>query len=646
MCGISGTFALAGELHPDIKRAIRPMTGALQHRGPDGEGFFSDARAALGHRRLAIIDREGGAQPMSNEDGTVWITFNGEIYNHRDVRTELVAKGHVFRTHSDTETIVHAYEEFGEGCVERLEGMFAFAVYDQRRGELFVVRDRLGKKPVYYAVLGGTLHFASENQSLRESPAWNGAVDLDAVEGYFSLGYFLAPRTIYRDVRELEAGHWLRVRSGVVEIRQYWDIRQFDDYGAPESDALAEVEALLEKCVRERLESEVPLGAFLSGGIDSGLVVSFMRDQGSARVITTSVGFGELAHNELDAAGLTAAAFGTDHHPHLIEPALDDVFDTLVDGFDQPFADASALPTYYVSQAARQHVTVALSGDGGDETFGGYDFRYVPHGVEARIRGHVPNVLQAPLRYVGASWPRWSGCPGRYAWGHTWRTSDGLVRTRTTSDLCFLKPGDARALLGLASGRDPRDSPVYEAVTGPYRRCRSTSAIHKAQYADLKVYLPNDVLTKVDRMSMQNSLEVRCPLLDRRLVELAFRLPERIKLPNLRAKHILKTIAARRLPRELGGLPKRGFTAPIGEWIAGRYAKRFESEVLSSRSQVGTMLDLRYLRRTFERHVAGHLNAGYLLWATWMFERWASRQQSFRAGQADSNTPTVAPAVA
>jgi asparagine synthase (glutamine-hydrolysing) len=632
MCGITGVFALGGELDPDIKHAIGAMTTALRHRGPDGEGFFSDSRAAFGHRRLAIIDREGGAQPMCNEDGTVWITFNGEIYNHRDIRTELLAKGHVFRTHSDTETIIHAFEEFGEDCVERLEGMFAFAVYDQRRGDLFVVRDRLGKKPLYYAVLGGVLHFASEIKALRQSPAWDGSLDLEGLEGYLSLGYFLAPATVYRDVRELQAGHWLRVRRGVIDVKQYWDVRCFDDYGRTAAHAADEVEALLETCVGERLESEVPLGAFLSGGVDSGLVVSFMAARQNSRVVTTSVGFGEEAHNELQAAGVTAAAFATDHHPHLIQPALEEVFDTLVDGFDQPFADASALPTYYVSRAARQHVTVALSGDGGDETFGGYDFRYVPHGVEARIRGRVPGALQTPLRYVGASWPRWSRLPRPLRLGTYLENIGRTSEEAYYADLCFLKPGAARRLLGVRGSRDPKDSPVYEAVTAPYRRCPSSSVVQKAEYADLKVYLANDVLAKVDRMSMQNSLEVRCPLLDRRLVELAFRLPEQIKLPGLRAKHLLKAIAARRLPSELSGLPKRGFTAPIGEWIAGRYARQFESEVLGPGSSLRGVLDLEYIRRTFTSHVAGQVNAGYMLWAAWMFERWA-RQQTRQVGR-------------
>ena len=627
MCGIAGTFALSSRLSPDISSAIGAMTTALKHRGPDGEGFFKDERAALGHRRLAIIDREGGAQPMSNEDGAFWVTFNGEIYNHREVRSRLTAKGHVFRTHSDTETIVHAYEEFGPGCVDLLEGMFAFAVYDSHRGELFAARDRLGKKPLYFAILDDVFHFGSEIKALRQSPAWDGTVDLEGLEGYLSLGYFLAPRTIYKHVRELEPGHWVRVRDGRVETRQYWDVSSFDDFADDEERAVERVEELVGRCVRERLESEVPLGAFLSGGIDSGLVVSFMAENG-AQVTTTSVGFAGRSHNELDAAALTAARFRTAHHPHLITPALSDVFDSLVDAFDQPFADASALPTYYVSRAARQHVTVALSGDGGDEAFGGYDFRYVPHAVEHRIRRRVPQSLKGTARLLGGRWPRSRRIPRPLRLGTYIENLGRTDEEAYFSDLCFLKPHDTRGLLGLGNSRDPRESPVYEAVTAPYRRCPSDSAVQRAQYADLKVYLPNDVLQKVDRMSMQHSLEIRCPLLDHRLIELAFRLPEAIKLPRLHAKHVLKRIAARRLPPELMTLPKRGFTAPVGEWMAGMYANQFEDEVLQGHSFVSGLVDRDYLRRAFRSHAARETNMGYMLWAVWILERWGARQRT------------------
>ena len=356
---------MEGALAPLLRAAIGPMTAALRHRGPDGQGVFTDEVAALGHRRLAIIDREGGAQPIANEDGSCWIVFNGEIYNHRPLRERLIGLGHVFRTHSDTEAILHAYEQFGADCVPMLEGMFAFAIYDSHNRELFIARDRLGKKPLFFAELGGALHFASEIKALRESPAWDATVDWSQLEGYMSLGYFLAPGTPYRHVHKLPPAHWLRLRNGRVETRRYWDVERFDDH--PKSGAALEdeIDALLRTAVADRLESEVPLGAFLSGGIDSGLVVSYMAEQ-LGRVTTTSVGFEDGAHNELDAAAVTAARFATDHHVEIVEPAIEATIDRVIAGFDEPFADSSAVPTYHVAGRARRHVTVVLSGDGGD----------------------------------------------------------------------------------------------------------------------------------------------------------------------------------------------------------------------------------------------------------------------------------------
>ena len=365
MCGICGVMALEGPLDPTLRAAVRAMNGAIAYRGPDGDGFHDGAQATLGHRRLAIIDRAGGAQPMGNEDGTCWIVFNGEVYNHRGLRPVLEGRGHRFRTVSDTEAILHAWEEYGTSCVDHLEGMFAFAIYDERRRELFIARDRLGKKPLFYGTFGGVFHFASELGALRASPVWPGTLDLSALEGYLSLGYFLAPHTAYRDVQKLEPGCWLHVANGGVTTSRYWDVTEFGTDSRDDQALVADVEATLRAAVHERLESEVPLGAFLSGGIDSGLIVSFMAEALGDRVVTATVGFADAAHNELDAAGLTAAHFATQHHAQIIEPRLDEVFDTVVDHMGEPMADSSAIPTWYVSGAARRHVTVALSGDGG-----------------------------------------------------------------------------------------------------------------------------------------------------------------------------------------------------------------------------------------------------------------------------------------
>ena len=625
MCGICGVVAMDDVLDPGVRGAIGRMTATLQHRGPDGQGVFSDPVAALGHRRLAIIDREGGAQPISNEDGSYWIVFNGEIYNHRALRARLIARGHVFRTTSDTEAIVHAYEEYGADCVPMLEGMFAFAVYDVRNREVFIARDRLGKKPLFYAQLGGALHFASEIKALRASPVWNPAVDLTELEGYLSLGYFLAPGTIYRHVRTLPPAHWLRLRGGRVEVRRYWDVERFDDHPGAGAALEREIEETLQTCVVDRLESEVPLGAFLSGGIDSGLVVSMMAEALGPGVTTTTVGFGEAAHNEIAAAGLTASRFATRHHTEIIQPALTSVLDAIVDGFDQPFADASAVPTYHVAAMARRHVTVALSGDGGDEAFGGYSFRYVPHALESMARSFVPG---APGRFaaawLGERWPRSPQMPKALRLGTLLENIARDPAAAYYADLCMVKPHQARRLLGLAPLRDPSASSVYEAVTAPYRRCASASATQRAQYADLNVYLPNDVLVKVDRMTMQHGLEVRCPLLDHRVVELAFRIPAHRKMPRLRPKHLLRQIASRRLPAELARLPKRGFSAPIGEWIAGPCAEQFEADVFLASGAVRSLIDAAHVRRLFDDHRTGRADHAQLLWTVWMLARWGS----------------------
>jgi asparagine synthase (glutamine-hydrolysing) len=623
MCGICGVFGMDGPLAPAVRHAVRDMNLALAHRGPDGDGFLDDERAVLGHRRLAIIDLAGGHQPIGNEDGSCWIVFNGEIYNHRALRPLLKDKGHRFKTVSDTETILHAYEEFGPACVERLEGMFAFVIYDGRRQQLFAARDRLGKKPFFYTVLEGMLHFASELPALARSPWWRGELDLTALEGYLSLGYFLAPSTIYRNVHKLLPGHWLRAAGNQIETQRYWDVQDFDSEDQHEDRLLSEIDETLRAAVHDRLESEVPLGAFLSGGIDSGLVASYMAEALGDRLVTVSVGFRGPAHNELKAAGLTAKHLGARHYAEVIEPRIEDVLTPVADHLGEPLADSSAIPTWYVSQAARRHVTVALTGDGGDESFAGYDFRYVPHAIEASLRSWMPDALGPAVGWLGQRWPRWSVLPRPLRAGTLLENLSQDPAGAYYADLAFLKPADTRRLMGLAPDSDPRSSVVYEAVTEPYRRCPSRDAVQRAEYADLKVYLPNDPLVKVDRMSMAHGLEVRCPLLDRRVVELAFRIPASKKQNGREGKSLLRALARRRLPGALWQLPKRGFTAPVGEWLAAAGGgARFEDEVLRPGAIVGSHLDMRDLRRRFEVHRAGRANHGYALWAIWLLERW------------------------
>lgn len=622
MCGICGVMAVEGLLAPALAQAIRPMTARLHHRGPDGAGSTTHPHAALGHTRLAIIDREGGAQPMTDGQGR-WIVFNGEIYNHRALRKDLLARGHVFKTNSDTEVILKAYVEYGKASVERLHGMFAYAIYDSAKAELFVARDRLGKKPLFYAVLDGALHFASEMKALYESPAWDGTLDSSTLEGYLALGYILAPRTVYKQVRKLEPGHWLCLRDGRITTARYWDVERFDDHPGKAKELNEELDTLVRQVVTERLESEVPLGAFLSGGIDSGLVVSYMADAMDQPVRTTSVGFGSRGHNELSAAALTARHWQTDQVSEVVDPQLDQVLDRIVQSFDEPFADSSAIPTYYVSSIARRQVTVALSGDGGDEAFGGYSFRYVPHAIECMVRDRLPGKAGAwAMRRLAGLWPRSARLPRALRWGTILDNLSDVAACAYFSDLCAAKPAVVRAMLGQPAA-DMRALDIFEAVTLPYRKCASASAVQCAEYADLKIYLPNDVLVKVDRMSMAHALEVRCPLLDHRVIELAFRIPQAEKMPRLRSKHLLRTLAKSRLPEELLNLPKHGFSAPVGTWITKHYRNQFVDEVFGAGAFVRDVLDVPTVRRMLDEQTRGQANHAYALWSVWMLERWS-----------------------
>jgi len=623
MCGLCGAFALHGEINPALRHSLPAMTDAIVHRGPDDAGHFSDSRAALGHRRLSIIDVSAGHQPMLDVAGRYQIVFNGEIYNHAELRGELEAKGYRFATHCDTETILNAYAEWGTGAPEQLVGMFAFAVYDTRESTLFLARDRLGKKPLFYAEFDGILHFASEVAALRASPHWNGETDDSRLDAYFALGYIPAPATIYRHVKKLEPGHWLLAREGRITGGQYWDVREFDSDTRDPATVADELDELLGRCVGDRLESEVPLGSFLSGGLDSGLIVSYMAEALANPPLTCSVGFGSREHNELEAAGLTARRFATQHHTELLEPDLAEVLPGIASAFDEPFADSSAIPTWYVCRMARRHVTVCLSGDGGDESFGGYDFRYLPHAWEESIRRRLPGApARAFLRALGRIWPRRRWLPRFLRLGTVLDNLGGSSADAYFADLCFLKPRDVSLLIGGDMGRDPRSTWAYEAATADYKRCPSDSVIQRAEYADLKVYLPNDVLVKVDRMSMQHSLEVRCPLLDHRLVEFAFRIPTAVKMPDLEPKHLLRRLARRRLPQELLTLPKKGFTAPVATWLAGPFADAFADEVLGPNSYCSSVIDTARLRRWFEEHRGGQRDRSFPLWAAWMLERW------------------------
>ena len=390
MCGITGFVDFGGHARDAAQVRVKKMADTLVHRGPDEEGFYVDDYVALGHRRLSIIDLSSGQQPMSAADGKVQIVFNGEIYNFMEIRAELEARGHRFKTHCDTEVILIGYLEWGENCVDRLNGMFAFAIWDARNKRLFLARDRVGKKPLYYYRKGSQVAFASELKALQAGGHFSEAVDPESLDCYFTFGYIPAPRTIYRDVRKLQAARCLTISGSAERERQYWRLSFSDPIARPINEAVDEFEALLDDAVKCRLMSEVPLGAFLSGGIDSSLVVSSMVRQTQRSVITNSIGFEDRRLNELPAASAIAAYLKTEHHEFVVEPMATDVLEKIAWHFDEPFADSSAVPTWYACEMARRTVTVALSGDGGDESFGGYTFRYLPHMMESRFRAAMP----------------------------------------------------------------------------------------------------------------------------------------------------------------------------------------------------------------------------------------------------------------
>jgi asparagine synthase (glutamine-hydrolysing) len=617
MCGIAG-FVTPNRLPTAAPIWGERMSRVLSHRGPDGDGLWWDEHALLAHRRLSIIDLSGGRQPLCNEDGTVWIIFNGEIYNHAEVRRTLEASGHRYRTKSDTETIVHAYEEWGDGCVDRLRGMFAFAIWDSRRQRMLLVRDRLGVKPLYYATLpDGDLVFASEIKALLEHPAVPRDWSPEAVDSYLSLLYVPAPATIYRAIDKLPAGHLLVWDRGRTSVRQYWDL-EFTGNGdeSREDEYLERLEATLREAVGLRLVSDVPLGAFLSGGIDSTAVVAYMAETSPSPPVTISVGFAEKRYDELSHAEVVANHLGTRHYPQVVTPDIIDLLPRLAWHFDEPFADSSAVPTYYVSQAARRLVTVALSGDGGDELWAGYPWHRVEH-AESRVRGTLgPAATLAgrlahalPLSVKGARALRHLAFAPDHACAvkHAYNQFDLTAKQRLYS---------AEFAQSVAT-HDPL-APFRRA----YAACMSSDPLDRSMYVDVKTYLADDILTKVDRMSMAVSLEAREPLLDHRLLEFAATVPSSLKLRGRTSKHLLRRLLHRRVPQSILERGKRGFEAPIGEWLRTALAPHVSSLLLDGQLSSRGLFRPREVERLWRQHRTGRADHRHRLWQLVMLELW------------------------
>jgi asparagine synthase (glutamine-hydrolysing) len=576
----------------------------------------------LGMRRLSIIDLAGGHQPIANEDNSVTIVFNGEIYNYRELQTILQARGHRFQTNSDTETIVHAYEEFGAACLEQLRGMFAFAIWDERRKQLFIARDRVGKKPLYYSVTrGGTLVFGSELKSLLEHPDVAREINPQALDAYFSLGYVPDPISIFANVEKLPPGHYLTFTNGRLTIERYWDFSyELTTNGGnghhSAADYLDELRALLEESVKLRLVSDVPLGAFLSGGVDSSTVVGLMARQMDQPVKTFSIGFNEDSFDELKYARATAEKFGTDHHEFIVTPDICDVVDELVWHFDEPFADSSAIPTYVVSKLAREHVKVVLTGDGGDELFAGYT-RYLTERSRSKFdllpRAMKEGLLDPLSRHLPHG-----------AWGRNFLHNISLDPISRYLDTVSVFTGLNKDSLYTAEFSDQlRDashlSSYFRELSG---KVSTNAPLDSLLYIDSKTYLPGDILTKVDRMSMAVSLEARVPLLDHKLIEFVTRIPAALKLAGLETKHLFKRAIADLVPAEVLHRPKQGFGVPIQHWINQQLRERIRDTLNDPRTLQRGYVTRQYVALLLDEHERGRRDHSMALWSLLMLELW------------------------
>jgi asparagine synthase (glutamine-hydrolysing) len=622
MCGIVGIFDLKAR-RPMSRELVARMNDRQLHRGPDEVGLHFEPGLGLGHRRLSIIDLATGQQPLFNEDGTVVVSFNGEIYNYQELIPELTGHGHVFRTRSDTEVIVHAWEQWGEDCVKRFRGMFAFALWDRNRETLFLARDRLGVKPLHYAVLPeGWLLFGSELKSLAVHPDFKDDLDPFAIEEYFALGYVPEPRTVYSCALKLPPAHTLTIRRGqpIPAPREYWDVRFTLDNPIGEREAQAELVDRLRESIRLRMIAEVPLGAFLSGGVDSSAVVAMMAGVSADPVNTCSISFGDPAFDESAFANKVAERYRTRHFVETVESDDFDLIDTLAQTYDEPYADSSALPTYRVCQLARRHVTVALSGDGGDENFAGYR-RYRLHAMEETLRSALPISIRRPaFGMLGRMYPKADWAPRLFRAKSTFQ-----ALSRTSVDAYFhsvsiLRDDMRRQLFSDAFRVRLGGYSAVEVFRRHAQRASTDDALALVQYLDLKTYLVGDINTKVDRASMAHSLEVREPLMDHPLVEWLASLPSSLKVRGQEGKYLLKKSMESYLPLDVLYRPKMGFSVPLAQWFRGPLKQRMNDAILGPRLASTGIFNPRYLRRLVDGHLAGTHDYSSPIWTLLMFE--------------------------
>jgi len=622
MCGIVGLFDTRArrEVSRDV---LSRMNESQHHRGPDECGLHTEPGLGLGHRRLSIIDLSTGQQPLWNEDHSVVVVYNGEIYNYQSLIPELTALGHTFRTRSDTEVIVHAWEAWGEACVQRFRGMFAFALWDRNRGALFLARDRLGVKPLHYGVLpDGMLAFGSELKSLLSLPGFRRDIDPRAVEEYFALGYVPDPRTIFRGAHKLPPASTLLIERGkpLPSPKVYWDPRFTGDNPISAEDAVAELGLRLEESVRLRLISEVPLGAFLSGGVDSSAVVAAMAGQSDGPVNTCSIAFADPAYDESRYAQMVAERYGTRHFVDRVESDDFDLVDELSRLYDEPYADSSAIPTYRVCQLARRHVTVALSGDGGDESFGGYR-RYRMHVAEERMRRLLPLSVRRPVfGTLGHVYPKADWAPRYFRAKSTFEAlGRNSVEAYFQSVSIFRDPMRARLF-----------SPAFKAKLDGYNAvdvfrhhaalAGTEDPLALIQYIDMKTYLVGDINTKVDRASMAHSLETREPLMDHELVDWLASLPSDLKIRDGEGKWLLKKAMEPRLPQEVLYRPKMGFAVPLARWFRGPLRERARAALQGGLIGDSGMFDMDYIGTLVDDHLSQRRDHSAPIWTLFMFD--------------------------
>ena len=623
MCGIVGIINNDGK--PADGELLSRMCDAIRHRGPDENGFYLNGPVGLAMQRLAIIDLKGGQQPIHNQDRTSWIVYNGEIYNYLELREKLEKLGHTFYTDSDTEAVVHAYDEFGVDCPKHLRGMFAFAIWNERTQELFLARDRVGKKPLLYAHVNGGLVFGSEFSALLLHPEVSREIQPEALDYYLSFMCIPAPLTAYKAIRKLEPGHWLRWRKGEIETQRYWQPDFTKKLDISEEEAGERTVEILREAVRVRLMSEVPLGAFLSGGIDSSAVVALMSQESSERVKTFSIGFEEQDFSELHHARRIAEHVGADHHEFIVRPDAVEVLPILVEHYGEPYADSSAVPTYYVARETRKHVTVALNGDGGDESFAGYE-RYIAMGLTEKYR-RVPSFLrESVIKETVNLIP-----------------SSPAKRSRVKSAKRLLEavslPRVDRYAHWVSVFNEQTKQPLYSddfkeqtqkvnpngLLAEWFKRANGIGILDAMLLTDQMTYLPNDLLVKVDIATMAVSLEARSPFLDHHVIEFAASLPQELKLRRLTSKYLLKKVLRKLLPSENLNRRKMGFGVPIGHWFRGKMQPFLREVVLSEKALRRGLFKPEAVRQLIELHTRGERDYSHQLWTLLMLELWFNR---------------------